>query len=251
MEAITMTNVMSGYRGDIVGWVAFLRCWRLAVNKRLQAGDSFNEITLLPSEVNAVNTSLATIDAEVGRAEERLGMRLPKSYVDFCCAVAGRGWFVEALGDIDEDGLSGGLLVIDEIGLFRIVDEHKFNLWFNAEVNEPNPGVYYRYGYQPDPNMRQSSVHFYRQDLAVCIKIGEFAEGVVLLLNPARVTGDGEMEAWVLDSKIPGALRYRSFAEMAQELAHGDGRNTGPGFSLLDELKASCAGLLCTAACPS
>jgi hypothetical protein len=245
-----MTIIVSGYRGDAVRWIEFLRCWRLAVNKRLQVGDSFNNITSLPDDLNAVNASFASIDAELGRAESDLGMKLPKSYVDFCCAVAGRGWFVEALGDIDDDGQFGGLFVIDEIGLFRKVDEQGFNLWFSAEANEPSPSVYYRYGYQPEPSVRQSSVHFYRQDLSVCIKIGELAEGVVLLLNPARATGDGEMEAWVLDSRIPGALRYRSFAEMAQELAQGDVRNEGPGISRLDDLKTSCARLLCTAACP-
>jgi hypothetical protein len=245
-----MTIIVSGYRGDVVRWIEFLRCWRLAVNKRLQVGDSFNDITSLPDDLNAVNASFASIDAELGRAEAALGMGLPKSYVDFCRAVAGRGWFVEALGDIDDDGPFGGLFVIDEIGPFSKVDEQGFNLWFSAEANEPSPSVYYRYGYQPDPSMRQSSVHFYRQDLPVCIKIGELAEGAVLLLNPARVTDDGEMEAWVLDSKIPGALRYRSFAEMAQELAHGDVRNEGPGISRMDELNTSCARLLCTAACP-
>jgi hypothetical protein len=41
-------------------------------------------------------------------------------------------------------------------------------------------------------------------------------DAAILLLNPKIVTDEGEWEAWYLDSKLPGAFRFRSFQELMQ-----------------------------------
>lgn len=59
----------------------------------------------------------------------------------------------------------------------------------------------------------ESSGAFDIQHLAQTLCISEVGDSAVLLLNPMVVWPDGEWEAWFFADWVPGAIRYRSFAE--------------------------------------
>jgi HEAT repeat protein len=67
---------------------------------------------------------------------------------------------------------------------------------------------------------QQDSVHFDVKHLAQALCISDVGDSAVLLLNPMVVWPDGEWEAWFFANWLPGATRYRSFADwMHHELA--------------------------------
>lgn len=146
------------------------------------------------------------------------------SYRHFVIATQGAGWFIDAFGGLDEEGRPvGGLLPASRIGLFREVDTSTFTKWFqnSAGPRWTAPANYYSYGYQPDPKRRQDSAHMNSVSLPSLIKVGDLEQGGVILLNPAELTSDGEMEAWTLSFRTH-VTRYRSFAELMQDLAYID-----------------------------
>jgi hypothetical protein len=66
----------------------------------------------------------------------------------------------------------------------------------------------------------EKSGDFDPKHLAQTLCISEVGDDAVLLLNPMVIWPDGEWEAWLFANWIPGAIRYRSFADwMRHELA--------------------------------
>lgn len=249
----SMAQVESGYDASSSDWVGFLSCWRDNVQQRLIRGDSFNRLPSLRRDQNVIAGSAAGgfVAAAMERAQRRVKTTLPKSYADFVIASAGAGWLVESIGDIDPDGnLTGGLWSIDRIGYLRDVDADGYQAWITSglpaiELDE----YYFRYGYSLQKAGQQDPIHFGLRDFSSLIVVGNSMQGGLLLLNAAQQTKDGEMEAWSLDSATPGAIRYRSFAEMMVELSVGDVRNAGPAISSPDEFADSpCAKYVRTAA---
>lgn len=67
---------------------------------------------------------------------------------------------------------------------------------------------------------QEDSVSFDIKHLAHTLCISEVGDSAVLLLNPMVVWPDGEWEVWFFANWLPGATRYRSFADwMRRELA--------------------------------
>ncbi len=65
-----------------------------------------------------------------------------------------------------------------------------------------------------------NTVNFDSKHLAHTLCLSELEDSAVLLLNPMVVWPDGEWEAWFFANWLPGARRYRSFADwMRHELA--------------------------------
>lgn len=94
----------------------------------------------------------------------------------------------------------------------------------------------------------QDEAAFREEHLPLLVKIGGMGQGDAILLNPREVTPDGEMEAWLLSFKV-FAKRYRSFAELMQEMAFRDVNDNGRFFVPSEELAtAPCTGLLKNAA---
>jgi hypothetical protein len=102
---------------------------------------------------------------------------------------------------------------VEDIRWFR--KEHRD--WFEAYQMSAEPlstieQDYFNYA-QPD------SASFEIKHLAQTLCISEVGDDAVLLLNPMVVWPDGEWEAWFFANWLPGAIRYRSFADwMRQEL---------------------------------
>jgi hypothetical protein len=138
---------------------------------------------------------------ELERTEERLGVRLPPSYKAFLTATNGcmtGGRFIYELWDV------GSIEWFDKLN----------RQWVEAYAGtEPlaEPTVtdskYFIYG------AGQDAAYLRVEYLSSALQISPEGDSAVYLLNP-RVVTDGEWEAWFFANWLPGATRYRSFAEM-------------------------------------
>ena len=62
----------------------------------------------------------------------------------------------------------------------------------------------------------QDSVRFRVEYLESALEVSDIGDSAIFLLNPKVVTPDGEWEAWFFGNWLPGANRYRSFAELME-----------------------------------
>ena len=89
-----------------------------------------------------------------------------------------------------------------------------------------------------------------KTDIEHLVYLGDFHHLGRLAINSGEVSQDGEWEAWNLSWRLPGANRYRSFAELMQALyiEHSvpTADTTGPYDSAV--INTSCARHLKTAA---
>jgi hypothetical protein len=141
-------------------------------------------------------------------AESRLKIALPPSYRAFLSA--SNGWRNLSL-EIPV------LRPVERITWFKKAHRD----WVQAYVDPlrgtepllPSEQDYFNYA-------SQDSVHFDVKHLAHTLCISDAGDSAVLLLNPMVIWPDGEWEAWFFANWLPGASRYRSFADwMRHELA--------------------------------
>jgi hypothetical protein len=152
---------------------------------------------------------MAATEEELGKAEAKLKVPLPPSYRAFL--LTSNGW-----GKVSFE--MGQLRAANAIGWFRKLHPQ----WLSAYV-ETNAGLdvppmsdsdYFDYD-------RVDSIHFDVSHLKQTLCISEGGDDVVLLLNPMVVWPGGEWEVWLFSNSLPGAVRFRSFADwMRHELAH-------------------------------
>ena len=137
-------------------------------------------------------------------AEKRLKVKLPPSYRAFLGA--SNGWQRAS----------------ESIPVIRAVENIR---WFRKEHREWYEA--YQMGAEPLSVIEQDYFNYAQADcvdfdikhLAQTLCISEIGDDAVLLLNPMVVWPDGEWEAWFFANWLPGATRYRSFADwMCQEL---------------------------------
>lgn len=166
------------------------------------AGMAEHHLPLSPVLVERAQRFEFTADGageeRIAALESRLGLRLPKSYREFLAA---------------SDGLFGGfvmLLPVDQVDWLRELEPDMIKGWVD-EVNEATDEQYARYG--PD----QDCIFMRPRHLRTALQISTSIDGDVLLLIPEVRFGD-EWEAWFLGAKNPGAYRYRSFAELFDEV---------------------------------
>ncbi len=137
-------------------------------------------------------------EERIAALEARLGQGLPPSYRQFLAAT---------------NGLFGGfvmLLPVEQVDWLSNVEPDLVEIW--ADVSgEATDEQYARYG--PD----QDCIFMRSRHLRTALQISTSIDGDVLLLIPDVRFGD-EWEAWFLGAKNPGAYRYRSFAELFDEL---------------------------------
>ena len=213
-------SIHSGYASTEEDWQGFLTCWRSAVQARLARGESYAGLKSLPSSLNQVSVTSSTTAPAIAAAERRLGVQLPASYRHFVLASDNAGWFIESFGTSEGNGKLWNVSAIDS---YPVADPKNYGYWSNSgpDMFNLDPEKYLRYGYHQNPLQRQDSAYFKIDQLKNLIKIGDLYQGDAILLNPKIVSVDGEMEAWLLSFKT-GASRYRSFAELMQNLAYLD-----------------------------
>ena len=181
-------------------WRVFLESW----SKELIAADADPGF---PAEVVAsgwLGFPGAT-EKKLTALEERLDVQLPPSYREFLAV--SNGW--------RKTGRSiWRIWSTEEVDWFRVRNA----FWIDAYVN-PHGGLgdssltdeeYLVYG------EAQDSVRFRVEYLETALEISDTGDSAIYLLNPKVVTRDGEWEAWFFANWLPGAIRYRSFAELME-----------------------------------
>jgi hypothetical protein len=177
------------YGGNVEGWKRIIRMWN-----SLEFGESPAPKTSCVSN----GTRIGQVAAGLKSLEQRLGMKLPKSYGDFMQASAG----CEPIGF-----KNGEVFVLpDTVGPLKDIAPAQYEIWKKA-YSEGNDEGYYRYPSE------LSSFRVAYLDYALVIAISENGNGI-LLLNPKELTPDGEWEAWELHPANPGIVRYPTFAHM-------------------------------------
>jgi hypothetical protein len=146
-------------------------------------------------------------DERLSAAERRLKIALPPSYRAFLAA--SDGWR-QASREVPV------LRTVENIKWFRKEHADWVEAYAGAEQGESRPipeREYFNYA-------NGDSVNFDASHFGQTLCISELGDSAVLLLNPMVVWPDGEWEAWFFANWLPGATRYRCFADwMRQELA--------------------------------
>jgi hypothetical protein len=138
---------------------------------------------------------------QIQALEDRLGVKLPPSYLKFL--QTSNGWI--QLGMDADDGI---LWSTEQVKWFIEQDPEWIEMWETGEEEEVHDHLYFIYG------NRQDCIHLRRKYLRTALAISNCIDSAVYLLNPQIITPQGEWEAWFLGNKLPGAIRYRSFQEM-------------------------------------
>lgn len=176
---------------------------RILIVSPLQTAGEWNEF--LRSFAAAIGGewpgSPALSEEHLLSVENRLKIKLPPSYRAFL--LVSNGWR-RASREVPV------LRPVEKIEWFK--KEHRD--WVQAYV-DPMQGMgallpaeqdYFNYG-------GEKSSDFEPKHLAHALCISEIGDDAVLLLNPMVIWPDGEWEAWLFANWIPGAIRYRSFAD--------------------------------------
>ncbi len=208
-----LSQMGSGYSGSTADWREFLACWARTMDQPFTSRPMPDSITIIKG-----------VEGE-----------LPPSYRHFVEATGGAGWLLPGDSGGDEQ-----LYPINRVGLFKTVDPVTWGAWNDNRMGVKVPDkVYYDYS-------RQQNEGLFREEyLDSLVSVGDLWHGIVLVLNPMEKTLDGEWEAWYLSTKLPGALRFKSFAELMQMLYFSDINPMKDLLSYSDaELAQSCAGKL-------
>lgn len=198
----------------------FVRRWDEALLRHLDSEDP----EYLPRPVVENRTVLrpgASSDA-IRRAEHRLGVTFPPSYLQFLSITDGA--FADALGVRPGRWSPDGPFWDQGIGLLPAEElEPGPPLYAGEWASEPLDGhvdpnyrsrlpewAYLNYSLEQDPV--QFKTGHYRHGIAVSIG----SDGWEILLNPMIRQPDGEYEAWDFGPKYPGTYRFRSFRDLLQ-----------------------------------
>jgi hypothetical protein len=143
-------------------------------------------------------------EEEVTAAETRLAVRLPPSYRAFL--KASNGWRFPS-ASISE------LRPAARVAWFREQNQDWIDAYADSSAELPpiSDKEYFVYG------ARQDCGNFRAEYLQTALQISEVGDSAVVLLNPEVVTPEGEWETWFFANWLPGAVRYRSFAEWLAE----------------------------------
>jgi hypothetical protein len=181
-------------------WRTFLARW----SQTALTSTALNRV--LPAAIRKAGWlgSPGASEAELARAESRLGQALPPSYRAFLRV--SNGWLVA-------NHSVGRLLPASAIDWFAVRHPDWLEAWLAGYTLEGRPPpitdrVYLVYGLEQDPAMVRVDY------LQAALALSDGGEAIYLL-NPLVVDGQGEWEAWYFESEL-GASRYRSFWELMQ-----------------------------------
>jgi hypothetical protein len=139
--------------------------------------------------------------ADIAAVEARLGVTLPPSYRAFLAVADGY--------DPCDLSFDPVLQPTASIGWLRDLAAETAEIWSGGADTAPDLDAdYFVY------DELQDSVRFHPGHVSGLLLVSTEASEGAWLLNPAVVFPDGEWEAWHLAAYLPGAIRYRSFAEL-------------------------------------
>ena len=186
-------------------WNGLLTRWSRAVLERPELAGS------LPGDVRETGWLgyPGATEEQLRSAEARLAIPLPPSYRAFLAASNGfraPGAFVDVVWPAEE------------IGWYAARHQDLIDGWMEGHrlfAGLATPSVrdaeYFVYGEHQDPARLRPEY------LQTALQVSPFGDAAVYLLNPKAVTPEGEWEAWMHASWLPGAARYRSFWELMVE----------------------------------
>ena len=229
-DFVKLSDRESGYTASVQDWVAFLRCWSEVPN------DGVRKSRLAFRDWLGAGVDGSFV-VEVGGVEQSV----PKSISDFVIAIrrieADEPKILEAIPITVER-------VSPELALYRAADHEDWTFWSESASADVSDEQYYRYDFSSEAEGKQDPVFFRRADLDYLLYVADFHHLGRLLVNTNEQTMDGEWEAWNLSWRLPGAVRYPSFADMIQALyvehAVPDAATVGPYSE--ETLRNSCAG---------
>jgi len=137
---------------------------------------------------------------EVAATETRLAIRLPPSYRSFL--KASNGWRFPSVSIFD-------LLPAAKVAWFREQNQDWIDAYVGPSADLPpiSDKDYFVYG------AKQECGNFRAESLQTALQVSATGDSAVVLLNPKVVTPEGEWETWFFANWLPGAVRYRSFAD--------------------------------------
>lgn len=142
-------------------------------------------------------------EEEIQEAEVRLGITLPTSYRNFLKISNGWSYFKGYGGEFH-------LLPVSKIEWFaNTYRDEGYEWWDYDEFDEESQKDedYFVYGSEQD------CIYFRPSYIRKSLQISGIMDVSVILLNPEVSLADGEWEAMILDCKLPGANRYKTFLE--------------------------------------
>ncbi|MDB6053217.1 MAG: hypothetical protein JWN25_740 [Verrucomicrobiales bacterium] len=184
-----------GLMGE-VDWNIFLKDY----NRELLRYEQVRE-TASPEVLNEAWLGFpGASEQEIIQLESRIGMRLPPSYCSFLRV--SNGWRFPSV-------FISEVIRSTKVTWFK---EH-YQDWIDAyvvpaaELPRLSDKEYLVYG------IRQGTIYFRPEYLQTALQISEPGDSGIVLLNPKITTKEGEWETWFFANWLPGAIRYRSFAE--------------------------------------
>ncbi|MFJ5230803.1 SMI1/KNR4 family protein [Kitasatospora sp. NPDC088391] len=188
-------------------WPALLQEW----SRLWLSPDAHEEVERrFPPEAHATGwfgTDGAT-EADIEALERRLGTRLPPSYREFLAV--SNGWS-------HVDDIQGPLLPTQQVGWLRDLDPDLVECWSNREDDPAIPDEEYL-RYDEDQESETVRGEYFR----TALRISEWGDSALLMLNPAVVNPQGEWEAWAFARWYPGAYRQPSFWDLMVHLIKSD-----------------------------
>lgn len=150
---------------------------------------------------------------EVTALEQRLGVDLPPSYRAFLLTSNG-AHAAPSFGAVEDPSAGeAGLLDTDQVAWLRDHDPELIAIWDElAEL-----GLSISEEEYADHSRPQDPVQLKTDQMAHLLQVSAVADGYATFLNPLVVAPDGEWEAWDFGTKLPGALRHRSFADLLRQ----------------------------------
>ncbi|RZL01439.1 MAG: SMI1/KNR4 family protein [Hymenobacter sp.] len=187
---------------DIREWQGLLaKVSEKIVSEKIFQSEDFS--TKTQRAANWVGKPGAT-EAEIRGLEQRLLCTLPPSYRSFLATSNGFGPISPFIYDLYSTA---------EVDWLMNVEPELVDRWEEDPTPADNPALadeeYLRYDDQRIEGILKPT------HLRQCLMISNWGDAGFLALNPAQ-QHEGEWEAWHFANWMPGAQRYRSFAELMQ-----------------------------------
>ena len=177
-------------------WKAFLREYNRELLSYEEVVEALSKETISAGWLGYSGAS----EVEIEAAEKRLATRLPPTYREFL--KASDGWRFPSVSIFD-------LLPSQKVEWFREFNQEWIDAYVEPSADLPplSDDEYLVYG------ASQDCVKFRNEYLQTALKISDEGDSAVVLLNPKVVTAEGEWETWFFANWLPGARRYRTFAD--------------------------------------
>lgn len=212
-------SLKSHYNGSPEKWRQFLECWW----GRKRSKTSPDIATKFDSYWKAVKIDVDSnepkIRSKLTDLEKKIGQPLPPSYRDFILATGGRFLFPYHALQFDPKVGKDDFYDPNKVDLLSKLEPESWRI--SRSVTEGllfTQAEYYRYGVDADGVPLGYDGRYYSEHVDHLILVGSAYVYGTFELNPLEVTSDGEWEAWNFYENLSGVARYRSFAEMMQDM---------------------------------